>query len=444
MIHLVFASPRFEQLKTEMLRTSNESVAVLMTTEVRTQRGSRLLVREIHHASNYQVDYRSPHSVQLKAVEVARLSRMAREANQGLVFVHTHPESSEGGFSNIDDAGEKRLRDFLDRRNLGRTHVAMLITPRTCRARTVGSSDSVAVLQIGRDLQDVAADFNRNLERTQDRFDRQVRVFGPAAQRRLQRFRVAIVGLGGIGSAVAQQLAHLGVSEFLLIDPDIVEASNLNRLLGARATDVGQSKVDIAARCIAEVRPDASVERQQLSVLTELGARRLLESDLIFACTDSHGSRAVINQLAYQYLIPTIDTGVSISVEKQVVKHVAGRVQMLAPGLGCLTCAELLNSDAVRRDLMSDYERQQDPYFTGPGEPQPAVVSINSTVASLAVTMFLSAVASIPVEARFQMYNAIAGTVRAVRRDPVAACVVCSDRGALARGDEWPLPTRRA
>jgi hypothetical protein len=115
---------------------------------------------------------------------------------------------------------------------------------------------------------------------------------------------------------------------------------------------------------------------------------------------------------------------------------------MLAPGLGCLTCAELLDSDAVRTDLMTDYERQADPYFMASAAPQPAVMSINATVASLAVTMFLGAIADIPVDARFQLYDAIRGTVRPVRHDPVAACVVCSQRGALGRGDEWPLPTR--
>jgi len=117
---------------------------------------------------------------------------------------------------------------------------------------------------------------------------------------------------------------------------------------------------------------------------------------------------------------------------------------MLAPGLGCLTCAELLDSDAVRTDLMTDYERQVDPYFMASAAPQPAVISINATVASLAVTMFLGAVADIPVDARFQLYDAMRGTVRQVRHDPVAACVVCSRRGALGRGDEWPLPTRNS
>jgi len=173
-------------------------------------------------------------------------------------------------------------------------------------------------------------------------------------------------------------------------------------------------------------------------------ARRLADVDFFFCCTDSHGSRAVLSQLAYQYLVPCIDTGVSITVQQGRISHITGRVQMLAPGLSCLTCAGLLDADAVRRDLMTDYERQADPYFIGAHEPQPAVISLNGTVVSLAVTMFLAAVTDGPAEARYQLYNGITGMVRAVMNTPDPTCIVCSPNGALARGDEWPLPARQS
>ncbi len=134
--------------------------------------------------------------------------------------------------------------------------------------------------------------------------------------------------------------------------------------------------------------------------------------------------------------------GVSITAVDGVVRYITGRTQMLSPGIACLTCAELLDGAAVRRDLMSEEQLNADPYFIGLGEPQPAVISINSTVASLAVSMFLSAVAKIPGKARFQIYDGIGGTVRSavVRANPV--CVVCSPNGSLGKGDEWPLPVR--
>src|SRR5262249_11303678 len=99
---------------------------------------------------------------------------------------------------------------------------------------------------------------------------------------------------------------------------------------------------------------------------------------------------------------------------------------------------------AVRRDLMTEYERQADPYFIGAHEPQPAVISLNSTVVSLAITMFLGAVTHIPADARYQLYNGISGVVRVIAHTPDPVCVVCSTAGALARGNEWPLPARQS
>ncbi|MGH8100687.1 MAG: hypothetical protein ACREIW_05275, partial [Chthoniobacterales bacterium] len=157
---------------------------------------------------------------------------------------------------------------------------------------------------------------------------------------------------------------------------------------------------------------------------------------------DSHGSRAVINQVAYQYLVPTIDMGVVIAVAQAKISHIAGRVQLLAPGVACMTCANLLHAEQIRRDLLTEFERQKDPYITGGAEHAPAVISLNGTVASLAVTMFLNTAVHIPGSARFLNYDAITGVVRPAICPIHPSCVVCSHRGALARADEWPLAAR--
>ena len=74
----------------------------------------------------------------------------------------------------------------------------------------------------------------------------------------LWRLRVAIVGLGGGGSHIAQQLAHVGVGKFVLIDPDVVEDSNLNRLVGAGARDAIKHtpKVQVLKRVILDNRTE--------------------------------------------------------------------------------------------------------------------------------------------------------------------------------------------
>src|SRR5215469_15661793 len=84
---------------------------------------------------------------------------------------------------------------------------------------------------------------------------------GPDSEKQFAHTRVVIVGLGGGGSHIAQQLAHIGVGNFALIDPQDMEDSNLNRLVGATEWDVANKtpKVEIASRLITGVRPWATV-----------------------------------------------------------------------------------------------------------------------------------------------------------------------------------------
>jgi len=191
------------------------------------------------------------------------------------------------------------------------------------------------------------------------------------------------------------------------------------------------------------INPAIRVEARQDSVLKASVARSLADTDLLFCCTDSHGSRAVLNQFAYQYLVPVIDMGVVIAMQEQTISHIAGRTQLLAPGLACMVCGNLLDPEEIRRDLLTDFERKADPYIIGHAQPAPSVISLNSTMASLATTMFLSVALGLPGSARFLNYDGIKGLCRPAFCEPHPACVVCSPAGALARSDEWPLPARQ-
>jgi hypothetical protein len=107
-------------------------------------------------------------------------------------------------------------------------------------------------------------------------------------------------------------LQRIGVRDYVLIDPDAVETTNLNRLAGAGAADVGAAKIDVAEREIRACSPTARVHGLRADVVDQSSATELTGVDFIFLCTDSHASRAVVCQLAYQHLVPTIDMGVSV------------------------------------------------------------------------------------------------------------------------------------
>jgi molybdopterin/thiamine biosynthesis adenylyltransferase len=442
MIELVIAESDFDVLSTALLNTGAEGAGVLFANEVRVDAGrTRLLVHAMRMASDDDYTRRGVLEAELSPRFVAAVTKDAIREGYALVFVHSHPGIQAPRFSTVDDAGEQHLIRFLDKRHPTPMHAAMVVSLGGLCARRLGGVENVAVTVIGPGRRIVHRS-GRAVPLVTDAFDRQVRAFGAEGQLALQELRIGIVGLGGTGSIVAEQLAHLGVRDFVLVDPDSLETTNLNRVAGARAEDVGRPKVAIARDHVHSVASDVRVDAISGDVIRTRVARRLLDVDLLFGCTDSHGSRAILQQLAYQYMIPYIDLGTTIIARDGHVSYVIGRVQLLVPGLACFVCDGLLDPNEVRRDMMTAFERQSDPYLQGAREPAPAVMSINGTVASLAVTMSLSLVCGIPANGRHLLYDAISPRLRSVRAVPNPSCYICSAVGARARGDSWPINGR--
>jgi molybdopterin/thiamine biosynthesis adenylyltransferase len=344
-------------------------------------------------------------------------------------------------FSRVDDFGESRLADFLAARIPGVPHGSVVVSAGGWCGRQLGTSNPMKIVSIG-ERRDVLFEPNRCGEFIHPIFDRQVRAFGEAGQRIMESLTVAIVGLGGTGSVAAEQLAHLGVQRFILIDPDRVEPTNLNRVVGAAKDDIDLPKVEVAANHIAKITREASIKCVQGDVTRTHIARELISADFIFSCTDSHGSRAVIQQISYQYLIPCVDIGSIITAKHGRITGIHGRIQALAPGLPCFTCSGLIDAEEVRRDMMNEEERRLDPYIQGAQEPAPAVISINSTVTSLAVTMFMSITLGVPSEGRYVLYNANRPSLRSVTASQNPTCYICSPSGVLGRGNSQALFTR--
>jgi len=398
----------------------------------------QIVVRESFQAPTDSYQIRTSIRAQLHPEYVAEVAQRALSSGESLVFVHTRPFSLNS-FSETDDAGEAALATFLHQRVPQARHASMLLTPEVSIARELGKNQPLRVLGVGESL---TFGETKSVPDSNAIYDRQIRAFGQEGQNILRTIRVGIIGLGGTGSVVLQQLAHLGVRDFVLVDPDTIEESNLNRVVGASPSDVGRPKVEVAKTCALRINPAILVEARQESTLKAAVTRSLADTDILFCCTDSHGSRAILNQFAYQYLVPVIDMGVVIATQQSRITNIAGRTQLLSPGLACMVCGSLLDPEEIRRDLLSDFERKADPYIIGHAEPAPSVISLNSVIASLATTMFLNVALGLPGAARFINYDGINGVSRPAFCKPHPACVVCSHAGALARCDEWPLPAR--
>lgn len=94
----------------------------------------------------------------------------------------------------------------------------------------------------------------------QNQFSRTELLIGEENVKKLQNSKVAIFGIGGVGSFVVEALARAGIGKFMLIDKDIVDITNLNRQIIATTKTVGQSKVQVAKERILEINPEANVE----------------------------------------------------------------------------------------------------------------------------------------------------------------------------------------
>jgi molybdopterin-synthase adenylyltransferase len=197
----------------------------------------------------------------------------------------------------------------------------------------------------------------------------------------LGRSRAALVGLGGGGSHVAQQLAHIGLGNFLLIDPDFIEDTNLNRLVGATLEDVklGTAKVDIAERVIKGVNPAAEVVKRKASWIEVTDELR--DADVIFACVDSMVCRSELESFGRRFLIPLIDVGMDVH-ESSGEFSIGGQVVLSMPGKPCMRCMGLVTDDALAKEAAK--------YGAAGGKPQ--VVWPNGTLASIAVGFFMKLV----------------------------------------------------
>jgi molybdopterin/thiamine biosynthesis adenylyltransferase len=210
------------------------------------------------------------------------------------------------------------------------------------------------------------------------RFSRQS-FLGAEASSIFSECTIGVVGLGGGGSHIAQQLAYLGIGRFLLYDGDKAESTNMNRLIGASFEDARQGtlKVEIAARSIAAVNPEARVHRYPC--VWQEAPKTIREADIIVSCVDSYSARQDLEVTARRFLIPLVDIGMDVFLVDNN-PHIAGQAILSVPDGPCMRCLGFLNDENLRREA--------EQYGAAGGRPQ--VVWSNGVLASIAVGIVAS------------------------------------------------------
>ncbi len=224
--------------------------------------------------------------------------------------------------------------------------------------------------------------------------DRQVKAIGTRTQIILEALDVGVVGLGGTGSNVAEQLARMGVRTLKLVDHDVLEASNLSRLYGSTWKDrsKGAYKADIVSSHLLRINPRIECEPIRQSVMKKEVLELLAECDVIFSCLDRHAPRAVLNELSYQCFIPVIDVGVGLTRSDDSVTGGSVRATLIGPGLPCLLCNEIVRPEMIAAEHLSpsEYEsRRAEGYVASLDQEVPSVLAYTTLASSLGTTLFL-------------------------------------------------------
>ena len=344
-----------------------------------TDRGSLLL--PIKYDPVRDEDYLPDDSVgaRIGSNAIRRAMQHVLENDVTILHVHFHGNNGRPGMSGVDERESQKLIPAFFNVRPGRPHGALIL-----------SRDSAALwMWEGKEgracpVNDISIVGNpMRLVRSEARIKTNPALIrqsflGRNAAATFQTVRAAVVGLGGGGSHVVQQLVHLGVTHFLLFDSDSVERSNLNRLVGATLADIENAtkKVDVAGRYIKGVNPNAIVEKFD-KTWQESGAG-IRNADVVFGCIDSYRARQELETTARRYFIPYLDIGMDVT--RCEGRHfISGQVILSMPGQTCMKCMGFLTDEKLAQETAR----------YGEAGDHPQVVWANGVLASTAVGKFV-------------------------------------------------------
>ncbi|MBS4001762.1 MAG: ThiF family adenylyltransferase [Afipia sp.] len=446
---LIFEKPGTEGAAYVLMRTSKIEVDP-WDRRART----KLLVKEI-------VAIEPEHKISSSDVHVTWDTKgfvelLQRSDREGLVLgiVHCHPRGPKA-FSQQDDENEAELlRSACNRNGRDTEFVSILFDHEGgIQARVWLYPNHSAMCQMVGVLGDrFRYHFPQEHAAPSSVFNRQVLAFGPTLTSVAKELRIGIVGAGGTGSAAAMLAARMGFGQILVLDDDIVDVTNLNRLHGARQSDADGMvpKVDVLVREISSMGLGIKIVGRRGWVNDTTNQDALKACDIVLCCTDDNSGRIFLNRLAYFYCIPVIDMGLAMSVSSAPgagMADISARVTVVLPPGTCLLCRdavdpELAREEELRRSNPHDYDRQKrEAYVRGEGNPNPAVVTFTTEVACMALNELLNRIAGYRKKA---MGNELRRRFlfcedRSTGAAPRHTCQICGHDSYWAVGDVDPF-----
>lgn len=290
----------------------------------------------------------------------SRVTKIALKKNCGIVLIHSHPGPGWQGMSPDDMAAETKWAPPSITLT-GLPLVGLTAgSDGTWSGRSWSYSNGSYKRQWAYSIRAVGSKLNVNFNdsivpksKYKEEFKRTITVWGNENHQLLTRLNIGIIGLGSVGSIVAESLARMGFQNFVLIDFDEVQRHNLDRLLGATVKDISKLKVNVAKRQIlkAGTADSLCVQAIPFSVAEQAGYKSALDCDILFSCVDRPRARHVLNNIAYNHLIPIIDGGIRVRMPNGIFDGVDWQLQTVGPGKPCLRCLNIYDPADVSLEV---------------------------------------------------------------------------------------------
>ena len=399
---VTFTSAQFDKLRNHLFPGDNkEAVAIALCGRRASSNRHRLLVREIILIPYHQCS-RTSLQVNWSTNLLPKLLETATNQNLSILKIHSHP-NDVNNFSITDDLSDQNLFASVYGWTGGecRHASAILFQNGTMIGRIIhpnGKFQPVNAFNIiGDDI--IIQDIEYSLRSVKSFGKRVAQTFGEGTYNKLRKMKIAVVGCSGTGSIVVEILARNGIGELILVDPDIIEEKNLNRIPNSFMTDAKNKefKVTVLQNAILKMKMGTKVTAINKTIFDPQAILAVAECDFVFGCMDEIEGRHVLNRLATFYSIPYSDLGVKLIADgKGGIKDICGTIHYLQPGGSSLLTRKLYTIDQLRAESLQrtdlDYynKLKQEKYIVGANEDSPTVISVNMFVASIATNDFLA------------------------------------------------------
>ncbi len=346
---------------------------------------------------------REPDRITWPTSYVDELLSEAHGRAKAIVRIHSHAEGYRF-FSTTDDQSDSALftsiSSLLDDRL---PHASAIMLPsgevfgRVLNEDGGPTAPLSSVMVVGDDL--LIWNDSQQPRDEADFTKRHAQAFGSGTIERLGQLSAAVVGCSGTGSVVVEQLSRLGIGKLVLVDPDVVEEKNLNRILNSTREDAAlqRPKVQVLASAVERMGFGQKIIPIQRNLASREAVLGVAECDVVFGCVDSIEGRHLLNRLATFYLLPYFDVGIRLDADGTGgINSIAGAAHYLQPGRSSLLSRGVyslkqVEAEEMKRTNPSMYEAQREQgYLRGVQEDRPAVISVNMFFAALVVSEFLA------------------------------------------------------